>query len=203
MMKYFGNTKLLKKLKTLNNSVLKGKKILLGVTGSIAAYKTASLVRLLIKEGAVVKVIMTEAAASFVTEMTLSTLSQNPVLKSFDKGQGEWNNHVQLGLWCDVLLVAPASANTIAKMANGLCDNLLLAVYLSCRSKVAFAPAMDLDMYQHPAVLSNIDKLLSYGNSLIDAEEGELASGLVGKGRMAEPENIVEYLSLFFSESSK
>lgn len=180
--------------------LLKGKKIILGVTGSIAAYKAAIFVRLLVKEGAEVKVIMTNAACDFITSLTLSTLSKNPVLIDFQKDKtGEWNNHVDLGLWADAIIIAPASANTIGKMANGLCDNLLLATYLSARCPVLFAPAMDLDMYQHPSVLSNIQKLIGFGNHLIEAEHGELASGLIGQGRMAEPENLLTYLSNFFS----
>lgn len=172
---------------------LKGKHILLGVSGSIAAYKSAFLVRLLVKEGAEVKVVMTNAAADFIAPVTLSTLSRNPVLRDFYVGNsGEWNNHVELGLWADLFIIAPASANTIGKLANGLCDNLLCAIYLSARCPVFFAPAMDLDMYVHPAVKRNINQLKSYGNLLIDAEEGELASGLEGKGRMAEPENILK-----------
>ena len=178
--------------------MLKGKKILLGITGSIAAYKAAYLVRLLVKEEAVVKVVMTEAAASFVTPLTLSTLSKNAVLIKFEKDQGQWNNHVELGLWADVLLIAPATANTLAKMAHGYCDNLLSAVYLSARCAVMFAPSMDVDMYQHPSVVKNIKTLQSFDNILIDAEEGELASGLEGKGRMAEPENIIKVLKNYF-----
>ncbi len=183
--------------------LLKGKKIILGVTGSIAAYKAAIFVRLLVKEGAEVKVIMTKAATDFITPLTLSTLSKNPVLIDFQKDKtGEWNNHVDLGLWADAIIIAPASANTIGKMANGLCDNLLLATYLSARCPVFFAPAMDLDMYQHPSVLANIQKLIGFGNHLIEAEHGELASGLIGQGRMAEPENLVAYLSGFFTKKS-
>jgi phosphopantothenoylcysteine decarboxylase / phosphopantothenate---cysteine ligase len=180
--------------------MLKGKKIVLGVTGSIAAYKTAVLTRLLVKAEAEVKVIMTPSSKDFITPLTLSTLSKNPVLTDFIKDKtGEWNNHVELGLWADALIVAPASANTIAKMAHGLCDNLLLATYLSARCPVFIAPAMDLDMLRHRSTDSNIKKLVSYGNHLIDAEFGELASGLVGSGRMAEPENIISYLNRFFS----
>ncbi len=179
--------------------MLKGKKILVGVTGSIAAYKAAFLVRLLVKAEAEVKVILTDAAKDFVTPLTLSTLSKNPVLSSFTSGEnGEWNNHVDLGLWADALLIAPASANTIAKMANGGCDNLLLATYLSARCPVFFAPAMDLDMYQHPSVKDNIKRLESFGNHLIEARDGELASGLSGQGRMAEPEELVEILENHF-----
>jgi phosphopantothenoylcysteine decarboxylase/phosphopantothenate--cysteine ligase len=178
---------------------LKGKHILLGVTGSIAAYKSAFLTRLLVKEGAEVKVIMTDAGKSFIAPVTLATLSKNAVLSDFyNVSDGTWHNHVELGLWADAFIIAPASANTISKCASGACDNLLTATYLSARCPVFFAPAMDLDMYKHPAVQSNINKLLSYGNLLIDAEEGELASGLEGKGRMAEPESIVEQLQLHF-----
>lgn len=179
--------------------MLNGKKILLGVCGSIAAYKSALLTRLLIKAGADVQVIMTDSAKTFITPLTLATLSKNPVLSEFEKNDsGEWNNHVDLGLWADLMLIAPASANTMAKMANGICDNLLTAVYLSARCPVMFAPAMDLDMFLHPSTVANINRLQSFGNHLIDAESGELASGLSGKGRMAEPENIIEALSNFF-----
>ncbi len=179
--------------------MLGGKKIILGITGSIAAYKTAILVRLLIKSGAEVKVIMTPTAHDFITPLTLSTLSRNPVLTSFsNEGSGQWNNHVELGLWADALIIAPASANTLSKMAHGLCDNLLLATYLSARCPVFFAPAMDLDMLQHPSTTANIQKLKSYGNHLIDAAFGELASGLIGNGRMAEPEEIITQLTRFF-----
>lgn len=182
--------------------MLSGKKIILGVTGSIAAYKSAILTRLLVKSGAEVKVICTAAAKDFITPLTLSTLSKNPVYSEFSVGEtGEWHNHVELGLWADAVVIAPASANTIAKMANGLCDNLLLATYLSARCPVFFAPAMDLDMYKHPATTANINKLQSYGNTLIQPNDGELASGLSGMGRMAEPEEIVEQLSVFFSQS--
>lgn len=175
--------------------MLNGKKVLLGVTGSIAAYKTAFLVRLLIKEGASVKVVMTPAAKEFITPLTLSTLSKHPVLSDFTAGpSGEWNNHVDLGLWADIMLIAPASANTIAKMAAGACDNLLLATYLSARCKVYLAPAMDLDMFRHPATAENLRKLESYGNMIIPPAHGELASGLVGEGRMAEPQSILQFL---------
>ncbi len=180
---------------------LKNKKILLGVSGSIAAYKSALLVRLLVKEGAEVKVIMTESAKDFITPLTLSTLSKNPVLSSFTKGDsGEWNNHVELGLWADVMIIAPASANTLAKCANGIADNLLIATYLSAKCSVFFAPAMDLDMYKHPSTIENLHKLTSYGNQIINAEFGELASGLVGEGRLAEPEQIVHELTQYFSK---
>jgi phosphopantothenoylcysteine decarboxylase / phosphopantothenate---cysteine ligase len=184
--------------------MLHGKKIVLGVCGSIAAYKSAVLVRLLVKAGAEVRVVMTPAAHDFITPLTLSTLSKNPVLTDFIKGtSGQWNNHVELGLWADALVIAPASANTIARMAHGLCDNLLLAVYLSARCPVFLAPAMDLDMLQHPATKNNIKLLLSYGNQLIDPAFGELASGLIGTGRMAEPEQITERLENFFAEKKR
>jgi phosphopantothenoylcysteine decarboxylase/phosphopantothenate--cysteine ligase len=180
---------------------LKNKKILLGVTASIAAYKAALLVRLLIKEGAEVKVIMTYAAKDFITPLTLATLSKNPVLSDFIKDEtGTWNNHVELGLWADVFIIAPASANTLAKCANGIADNLLIASYLSAKCPVFFAPAMDLDMYAHQSTLENIKKLKSYGNQLINAAFGELASGLVGEGRLAEPEQIVYQLTRHFSK---
>ncbi len=179
--------------------MLKGKKIVLGITGSIAAYKSAILTRLLVKEGAEVKVIMTAAAKDFITPLTLSTLSRNPVLSDFTKGDtGEWNNHVELGLWADIVVIAPASANTISKMAHGQCDNLLLATYLSARCPVTLAPAMDLDMLRHPATEDNLKKLQSYGNHIVEPGYGELASGLTGSGRMAEPETIIEFLQKFF-----
>ncbi|MBW8199374.1 bifunctional phosphopantothenoylcysteine decarboxylase/phosphopantothenate--cysteine ligase CoaBC [Flagellimonas abyssi] len=177
--------------------MLSGKNILLGVSGGIAAYKTTFLVRLLIKAGAQVKVVMTQSASSFVSPLTLSTLSKNPVLMDFineEDGSLSWNNHVELGLWADVMLIAPATANTLSKMANGTCDNLLLATYLSAKCPVYFAPAMDLDMYKHPSTKNSLDKLESFGNTLIPAESGELASGLHGEGRMAEPENIVAFM---------
>ncbi len=178
---------------------LAGKKILLGVCGSIAAYKSALLVRLLVKNGADVKVIMTAAAHDFITPLTLSTLSKNPVLTQFSKDEtGQWNNHVDLGLWADVMMLAPASANTLAKMANGICDNLLLATYLSARCPVLFAPAMDLDMWQHASTQSNLKKLAAFGNTLIEPTHGELASGLVGTGRMAEPEQILQAIENLF-----
>jgi phosphopantothenoylcysteine decarboxylase/phosphopantothenate--cysteine ligase len=180
--------------------MLQGKKILLGVSASIAAYKAAVLVRLLVKEGAQVKVIMTHSATEFITPLTLATLSKNPVLVDFAKDKtGEWNNHVELGLWADVMLIAPASANTIAKMANGLCDNLLLATYLSARCTVMLCPAMDLDMLAHGATQKNMDRLRSFGNQFIEPGYGELASGLIGNGRMAEPEEIVAKLKVHFS----
>ncbi len=179
--------------------MLKARKILLGVSGSIAAYKSALLVRLLVKEGCEVKVILTRPAAGFITPLTLATLSRNPVITGFVKSDaGEWNNHVELGLWADAYVVAPASANTLAKCAAGLCDNMLTAVYLSARCPVFFAPAMDLDMYGHPATRRNLNMLLSYGNGIIPAQSGELASGLNGEGRMAEPEDIVSHLRTHF-----
>ena len=180
--------------------MLRNKNIIIGVSGSIAAYKSAFLIRLLIKAGANVKVIMTPASLDFITPLTLSTLSKNPVLVNFAKDNtGEWNNHVELGIWADAIVIAPASANTIAKMAGGICDNLLLATYLSARCKVYIAPAMDLDMYKHPATTENLKRLKSFGNILINPENGELASGLVGEGRMTEPETIVSFLENEFS----
>jgi phosphopantothenoylcysteine decarboxylase / phosphopantothenate---cysteine ligase len=178
-------------------SVLSGKRILLGVSGGIAAYKTASLVRLFIKAGAHVQVIMTPASKDFVTPLTLSTLSKNPVYSTFfnqDDENEKWNNHVEFGLWADLMIVAPATANTLSKMANGTCDNLLLATYLSAKCPVYFAPAMDLDMYKHPSTIASFKALAQFGNIMIPAESGELASGLSGEGRMAEPENIVAFL---------
>ena len=177
--------------------MLSGKKILLGITGGIAAYKTAFLVRLMIKAGAEVRVVLTESAADFVSPLTLATLSRNPVLSSFvneEEGSTDWNNHVELGLWADLMLIAPATANTLSKMASGTCDNLLLAVYLSAKCPVYFAPAMDLDMYKHPSTEKSFDTLKSYGNIMIPAASGELASGLHGEGRMAEPEDIISFL---------
>ncbi len=178
-------------------SVLSGKHVLLGVTGGIAAYKTTYLVRLFIKAGAQVKVIMTESAKDFVTPLTLATLSKNPVLSSFTSEDEEnelWNNHVELGLWADFMVIAPATANTLSKMAHGSCDNLLLATYLSAKCPVYFAPAMDLDMYKHHSTRNSLEKLNGFGNIMIPAEKGELASGLIGEGRMAEPENIVDFI---------
>ena len=175
--------------------MLQGKKIVLGVCGSIAAYKSALLVRLLVKAGAEVQVVMTPDATGFITPLTLSTLSKKPVLVDYYKTEtGEWNNHVELGLWADLMLIAPASANTLAKMANGLCDNLLTAVYLSAKCPVYFAPAMDLDMWKHPATQENVIRLTQYGNILIPPGNGELASGLHGEGRMAEPEEMVDFI---------
>ncbi|WP_273005753.1 bifunctional phosphopantothenoylcysteine decarboxylase/phosphopantothenate--cysteine ligase CoaBC [Leeuwenhoekiella blandensis] len=178
-------------------SILSGKKVLLGVTAGIAAYKAAFLVRGFIKAGAEVRVIMTPDAKDFVTPLTLSTLSKNEVLSTFTQEENEnavWNNHVELGLWADFLVIAPATANTLAKMASGTSDNLLLATYLSAKCPVYFAPAMDLDMYKHPSTHQSFEKLISYGNIMIPATSGELASGLEGKGRMAEPEAIVSFV---------
>ena len=178
-------------------SVLSGKKVVLGVSGGIAAYKTASLVRLFIKAGAHVQVIMTPASKDFVTPLTLSTLSKNPVHSTFydeNDENAEWNNHVELGLWADLFVIAPATANTMSKMVNGNCDNLLIATYLSAKCPVYFAPAMDLDMYKHPSTLNSFKALQDFGNHIIPAESGELASGLSGEGRMAEPENIIAFL---------
>lgn len=180
--------------------MLRGRRIVLGVTGSIAAYKAAFLTRLLVKAGAEVKVIMTPAAREFISPLTLATLSRNPVLSDFTSGpDGTWNNHVDLGLWGDLLLIAPASANTVAKMAGGICDNLLMATYLSARCPVMVAPAMDLDMLQHPSTQANLIRLRDYGNLILEPGFGELASGLTGKGRLAEPEEILQRLTNHFS----
>ena len=188
-------------------SVLSGKKIVLGISGGIAAYKTAALVRLFIKAGAHVQVIMTPASKDFITPLTLATLSKNPVHSTFyneeddpsqngeqAKQNAQWNNHVELGLWADLMIIAPATANTMSKMANGNCDNLLIATYLSAKCQVYFAPAMDLDMYKHPSTIASFTALKKFGNTMIPAESGELASGLSGEGRMAEPENIIAFL---------
>lgn len=176
--------------------MLRNKNIILGVCGSIAAYKSATLVRLLIKAGANVRVILTADAANFITPLTLATLSKNPVYtKYFEEQTGVWSNHVELGLWADYMIIAPASANTIGKMANGLCDNLLSAVYLSAKCPVFYAPAMDLDMWKHESTRANIKQLQAFGNLMISPNSGELASGLYGEGRMAEPDEIVAYLS--------
>nr|WP_297309850.1 bifunctional phosphopantothenoylcysteine decarboxylase/phosphopantothenate--cysteine ligase CoaBC [uncultured Flavobacterium sp.] len=178
-------------------SVLSGKNIVLGITGGIAAYKTATLVRKFIKAGAHVQVIMTPAALDFVTPITLGTLSKRPVYTQFfnkSNSEGVWNNHVDMALWADIMLIAPATADTLSKMVAGACDNLLMATYLSAKCPVYFAPAMDLDMYVHPSTVNNFKALESYGNIMIPAESGELASGLSGQGRMAEPENIIDFL---------
>jgi phosphopantothenoylcysteine decarboxylase / phosphopantothenate---cysteine ligase len=182
--------------------MLKGKKILIGVTGSIAAYKAAILIRLLIKKEAEVKVLMTDIAKEFITPLTLATLSRNPVLIDFfNPENGDWNNHVDFGTWADCYLIAPATANTISKLANGIADNLLLTTYLSARCQVFIAPAMDLDMYKHITVRENVEKLIQQGNIIIEPAEGELASGLEGKGRMEEPEKIIEILDNYFSNT--
>jgi phosphopantothenoylcysteine decarboxylase/phosphopantothenate--cysteine ligase len=181
--------------------MLTNKKIFLGISGGIAAYKCASLVRLLVKEGAEVKVLMTESAKEFITPQTLSVLSKNEVVIDFFDANNNWNNHVALAEWADLFIIAPLTANTLAKMAHGLCDNVLLATYLSAKTKTVVAPAMDLDMYQHPTTKQNIEKIISFGNIVIPAESGELASGLVGEGRMAEPENIVEFLKKYLSKN--
>lgn len=179
---------------------LQGKHILVGVTGGIAAYKMATVIRDFKKKGAEVKVVMTPMAKQFITPLTLATLSQNPILVDFfDPENGAWNSHVSLGIWADAYLIAPATANTIGKMANGIADNLLLTSYLSAKCPVFVAPAMDLDMYAHPAVQKNIETLRSRGNHIIDAEEGFLASGLTGKGRMAEPSTIVDSIEHYFA----
>ena len=185
-------------------SVLSGKKIVLGITGGIAAYKTATLVRKFIKAGAHVQVIMTPAALDFITPITLGTLSKRPVYSQFfnkANPDGVWNNHVDMALWADLMIIAPATANTLAKMVNGICDNLLMATYLSAKCPVYFAPAMDLDMYIHPSTDTNFKTLEKYGNIMIPAESGELASGLSGQGRMAEPENIVAFLEKDLSKN--
>jgi phosphopantothenoylcysteine decarboxylase/phosphopantothenate--cysteine ligase len=180
---------------------LKGKNILLGITGGIAAYKAAILVRLLVKEGAQVKVVMTKLAKEFITPLTLATLSKNPILVDFfDPENGQWNSHVDLGSWSDLYVIAPATANTMGKMSNAIADNLLVTTYLSAKCPVMIAPAMDLDMFQHPANLRNIETLKLYGNLIIEPASGELASGLIGKGRMAEPEVITESIIEFFSK---
>lgn len=174
--------------------MLKGKKIILGITGSIAAYKAAFLCRLLIKNGAEVQVVMTQSASAFISPLTLSTLSKKPVVLNMFDEQSNWNNHVNLGLWADLMLVAPCSANSIAKMANGICDNLLLAVYLSAKCPVCIAPAMDLDMWKHPSNKRNLATLNDDGVKILPVGKGELASGLNGEGRMAEPEQIITYI---------
>lgn len=177
--------------------MLNGKNILLGITGGIAAYKTTFLTRLLIKAGANVKIILTDSASSFVSPLTLATLSKNPVFSDFVKTEAhetDWNNHVELGLWADLMLIAPATANTMSKMTSGACDNLLLASYLSAKCPVFLAPAMDLDMYKHPSTKNSLEKLESFGNHIIPATSGELASGLNGEGRMAEPEEIITFI---------
>ncbi len=184
--------------------MLAGKKILLAVCGSIAAYKAAFFVRLLVKEGAEVRVIMTESAKGFISPLTLSTLSKNPVPSEFVKNDsGEWNNHVEIGLWADLMIFAPLSANTLAKMAQGICDNLVMASYLSAKCPVMVTPAMDLDMYKHSSTITNLKVLASFGHIIIAAENGELASGLSGEGRMAEPEHIIDAVRLFFEKQNQ
>jgi phosphopantothenoylcysteine decarboxylase / phosphopantothenate---cysteine ligase len=185
--------------------MLQGKKVLLGVCGSIAAYKAAHLIRLLTKSGAEVRVIMTTSASGFITPLTLSTLSNYPVSTDFthDKASGLWNSHVEMGLWADLFIIAPASANSLAKAAQGICDHYLQAVYLSARCPVWFAPAMDLDMWLHPATQANIQALQAYGNRILDPGTGPLASGLEGKGRMMEPEQILEVVQAYFSSTQK
>lgn len=182
--------------------MLKGKNILLGITGGIAAYKAANLTRLFVKKGADVKIIMTPTAKEFITPLTLATLSKNPILVDFyNPENGDWNSHVDLGLWADAYVIAPATANSMGKMAHAIADNLLVTSYLSARCPVFLAPTMDLDMYQHPANLKNLEILQSYGNHIIEPGTGELASGLVGKGRMAEPEEILAYVEKYFESN--
>ena len=184
--------------------MLNGKHIILGITGSIAAYKAAMLCRLLVKEGAEVRVIMTPLAKQFITPLTMATLSKHPILvEFFNPENGEWNSHVSLGEWADLMLIAPATANTLAKMTTGIADNLLMTTYLSARAKVAVAPAMDLDMYAHITTQQNLRTLAERGVAIIEPESGELASGLVGKGRMAEPEEIVEQVKLLLSDKKR
>ena len=181
--------------------MLKGKHILVGVTGGIAAYKTATIIRLLVKENADVKVLMTDHAKDFITPLTLATLSRNPVLSEFyNPENGDWNSHVDLGIWADLFLIAPATANSIAKMASGIADNLLLTTYFSARCPVFVAPSMDLDMLKHPATIINIETLKAFGIFILEPVSGELASGLSGKGRMAEPEEIVKEILDYFSK---
>ena len=181
--------------------MLKGKKIVLGITGSIAAYKACYIIRGLVKAGAEVQVVITPAGKEFITPITLSTLTQKPVVSEFfSQRDGTWNSHVKLGLWADAMLIAPCTVSTLGKMANGVADNMLVTTYLSMKAPVFIAPAMDLDMYQHPTTQANMDRLRSYGNLIIEPQSGFLASGLEGKGRMEEPENIVAYLDNFFEE---
>lgn len=183
----------------MNDTTLKGRRILLGVTGSIAAYKAALLVRGLVKEGADVQVVMTPLAKQFITPLTMATLSRHPILvEFFDPENGAWNSHVSLGEWADLYLIAPATANTLAKMTYGIADNLLLTSYLSARCPVAVAPAMDLDMFAHPATQENLARLRERSVAIIEPGSGELASGLSGKGRMAEPEAIIEQIRPLF-----
>ncbi len=181
--------------------MLKNKKVILGITGSIAAYKAAFLVRLLVKAGAEVRVLMTPAATQFISPLTLSTLSKHQVHTAVS-AEDSWNNHVEMGLWADAMVIAPVTATTLSKMAHGICDNIIVATYLSARCPVFFAPAMDLDMWQHPATRENVTRLQEFGNHLIPVAHGELASGLVGEGRMAEPEDIVTFLDTYFKQSA-
>lgn len=182
-------------------SILKNKKIVLGITGSIAAYKAVILARELIKQGAEVQVVMTPAGKEFVTPLTLATLTRKPVISEFfSHRDGTWNSHVDIGQWADLMIIAPATASTIGKMANGIADNMLVTTYLSMKAPVFVAPAMDLDMFAHPSTQQNLEKLRSFGNHIIEPGTGELASQLVGKGRMEEPENIVRRISRFFEE---
>ena len=182
--------------------MLKGKHIILGISGGIAAYKSAALLRLLVKAGAEVQVVMTPNGKQFITPVTMSALSGKPVISEFfTANTGEWHSHVDLGLWADAMIIAPATASTIAKMANGVADNMLITTYLSAKAPVFVAPAMDLDMMRHPSTVRNIELLKSYGNHIIEPAEGELASHLIGKGRMEEPENIVKVLDDFFDKN--
>ena len=184
--------------------MLKGKHIILGITGSIAAYKAAYIIRGLVKKGAEVQVVITPSGKEFITPLTLATLSSHPVISEFFSNRdGTWNSHVDLGLWADVMLIAPATASTIGKMANGIADNMLVTTYLSCKAPVFVAPAMDLDMFAHPTTQQNLDRLRSFGNRIIEPASGELASHLVGKGRMEEPDKIIEVLEEFFSEQQE
>jgi phosphopantothenoylcysteine decarboxylase / phosphopantothenate---cysteine ligase len=181
--------------------MLKGKNILVGITGGIAAYKTATVIRLLVKEGAQVKVIMTPHAKEFITPLTFATLSKNPVYTDFfNPENGAWNSHIELGIWADLFLIAPATANTIGKMANGISDNLLLTTYFSVRCPVFLAPSMDTDMLNHPSTIVNIETLKAFGNNVLEPSSGELASGLTGKGRMSEPEEILREIESFFTK---
>ncbi len=180
--------------------MLKGKHIILGITGSIAAYKAAYIIRALVKKGAEIQVVITPAGKEFITPITLSALSSNPVISEFFSNRdGSWHSHVDLGLWADAMLIAPATASTIGKMANGIADNMLVTTYLSCKAPVFIAPAMDLDMFAHPSTQQNLDRLRSFGNHIIEPAEGELASHLVGKGRMEEPDKIIAVLEEFFA----
>jgi phosphopantothenoylcysteine decarboxylase/phosphopantothenate--cysteine ligase len=189
---------------SLTANMLQGKKILVGLTASIAAYKTATIVRMLVKEGAEVQVVMTPMAREFITPLTLSALSGKPVhIDFFSDRDGRWDSHVDLGIWADLFLIAPVTASTLGKMANGIADNLLLTTYLSCKCPVILAPAMDLDMYLHPSTTRNIEILQSYGNQIIEPVSGELASGLYGKGRMEEPEIILEKVQSFFARDGQ